>query len=100
MHENNSIDDMVKRFIKITNGLVSLGDVIDNNQKVRKVIRTLSPSWKVKVTTLNELNNKKEMEFIGLIDNLKTHNMDMKAREEMAPQKKDDCLHVHSHHLR
>jgi len=35
MHENNSIDDMVTRFTKITNGLTSLGDAIDNDQKVR-----------------------------------------------------------------
>ena len=28
------------------------------------------------------------MELIGLIGNLKTHEMERKAREEMAPQKK------------
>ena len=37
---------------------------------------------------MKELNNKEEMEFIGLIENLKTHEMERKAREEMAPQKK------------
>jgi len=31
MHEYYSIDDMVIKFTKITNGLASLGDVIDNN---------------------------------------------------------------------
>jgi len=30
MHENDIIDDMLTRFTKITNGLTSLGDVIDN----------------------------------------------------------------------
>ena len=64
---------MVTKFTKITNSLASLGDVIDNDQNVRKVIRALSPSWEVKVTTLKELNDKKEMELIGLIGNLKTH---------------------------
>ena len=52
MHDNDTIDDMVTRFTKITNGLASLGDVIDNDQKVRKVIRALLPSWEVKATTL------------------------------------------------
>ena len=33
MHDNDSIDDMVTRFAKITNGLTSLGDAIDNDQK-------------------------------------------------------------------
>jgi len=39
MHDNDSIDDMIIRFTKITNGLFSLGDAIDNDQKVRKIIR-------------------------------------------------------------
>jgi len=41
MHDNDTIDDMVTRFTKITNRLASLGDAIDNDQKVRKVIRAL-----------------------------------------------------------
>ena len=68
IHDNDTIDDMVTRFTKITNGLTSLGDVIDNDQKVRKVILTLPPSWEVKATTLKELNDKEEMELIGLIE--------------------------------
>ena len=31
MHENQSIDDMVTKFTKITDGLASLGDAIDND---------------------------------------------------------------------
>jgi len=31
MHENESIDDMVTKFTKITDGLASLGDAIDND---------------------------------------------------------------------
>jgi len=88
MHENNSINDMDTRFTKITNGLASLGDAIDNDQKVRKVIRALPPSLEVNTTALKELNDKEEMEIISLIDNFKTHEMERKAREEMVPQKK------------
>jgi len=49
----------VTNFAKITNGLASLGDAIDNDPKVKKIIRALSPSWEVKSTTLKELNNRK-----------------------------------------
>ena len=76
MQENETIDDMVTKFTKITNGLSSLGDGIDNDQKVRKIIRALPPSWEVKATTLKELNDKEEMKLIGLIGNLKTHEME------------------------
>ena len=101
MHENESIDDMITKFTKITNNLSSLGDAIDNDQKVRKVIRALSPTWEVKATTLKELNEKEEMDLIVLIGNLKTHEMERKAREETTPQKeKNDCFQVYSHHLR
>jgi len=41
MYDNDSIDDMVTRFTKITNDLASLGDAIDYDQKMRKVIRVL-----------------------------------------------------------
>jgi len=85
MHDNDTIDDMVTRFTKITNGLTFLGDAIDNDQKVKKVIHALSPSWEVTATTLKELNDKEEIELIGLIKNLKTHEMERKARKEMAP---------------
>ena len=37
---------------------------------------------------MKELNDKEEMELIGLIENIKTHEMERKAREEMAPPKK------------
>jgi len=34
MLENESIDEMLTRFTKIANGLSSLGDTIDNDQKI------------------------------------------------------------------
>ena len=55
---------------------------------MRKIIRALPLSWEVKATTLKELNDKEEMELIGLIGNLKTHEMERKAREQMALSKK------------
>ena len=63
MLDNEGIDDMLTRFTKITNALSSLGDNIDNDQKIRKVIRALPKSWEVKATTLKELNDREEMDF-------------------------------------
>jgi len=69
MHEKESIDDIIMKFTKITNGLAFLGDEINNDQKIRKVIHALPSSWEVKATTLKELNDKDEMELISLIGN-------------------------------
>ena len=44
MNEEESIGDMITKFTKITNEFASLGDGIDNDQKVKKVIRALPPS--------------------------------------------------------
>jgi len=70
---------MITKFTKVTNGFAFLSDAIDNDQKVRKVIRALPLSWQVKSTTLKELNDKEEMELIGVIGNLKTHEIERKA---------------------
>ena len=88
MLDNESIDEMLTCFTKIANELSSLGDSIDNDQKMRKIIRVLSKSWEVKATTLKELNDREEMDFSGFIENLKTHEIEMKVREEREPPKK------------
>ena len=88
MNENESIHDMITKFTKITNRLSSLGGSINNDQKVRKVIRAFPSSWEEKSTTLKGFNDKEEMNFIGLIVNSKTHEIKRKVRKEKAPKKR------------
>ena len=76
------IDDMIIWFITITNGLVSIGKPISNDQKVWDIIRAVPESWEVKTITLKELNEKKEMDFIWFMGNLKIQERELKAREE------------------
>ena len=61
MNKNESIDVMIIKFTKITTSRAFLGDDIDNDQKVRKVIRALPTSWEDKATILKELNDKEEI---------------------------------------
>ena len=70
---------MLTRFTNITNILSSLGESINNDQKIRKIIRALPKSWEVKATILKDLNDREEMKFSGFIGNLKTHEMKMKV---------------------
>ena len=88
MLKSESVDETLTRFIKITNGLSSLGDTIDNDQKIRKVIIVLPKSWEMKATTLKELNDREKMDFSDFIINLKIHEMEMKVQEEREPPKK------------
>jgi len=80
MLDNESIDDMLNRFNTICNGLVSLGEPLDDDHKVRKIIRSLPKSWEVKATTLKELNDANAIKFNVFMGNLKTHEMEMRAR--------------------
>ena len=63
MLDNETIDEVLTRYTKITSGLSFLGDIIDNDQKVRKVTLALSKAWKVNAMTLKELNDQEEMDF-------------------------------------
>ena len=88
MLNGESIDDMLTWFTNITNGLISESKPNINDQKVRKIIRALPKTWEVRATTLKELNDKEEIDFTDFVRNLKTHEMEMKAREDREPQKK------------
>ena len=93
MLDSESINDMLTWFTTITNGLISLYKPINNDQKVRKIVRALFKSWEVKAITLNELNDKEEMNFTTFMSNLKIYEMKMKARDERESPKKTS---VHS----
>ena len=88
MLDGKSIDQMLTWFTTITNRRVSLGKPILNDQKVRKILRALLKSRKVKTTTLKELNDKEKMNFTAFVANLKTHEMTMKERKDCEPHKK------------
>jgi len=63
---------------------------------VRKIIRTLPKAWEVKATTLKELNDKEKIDFTAFMEYLKTHEIEIKAREEREPQKKANVASKHS----
>ena len=69
MFDGGSIDEMLTWFTTISNGLIFLGKPIFNNQKVRKTIRALSKSWKVKATTFKELNDNEDIDFATFMKN-------------------------------
>jgi len=77
MLENECINEMRTRFTKITNGISFLGDTINNDQKIWKVIRALPKAWEVKA-----------MDLSCFIRNLKTHEIEMKVREKRETPKK------------
>jgi len=54
MNQNETIQDMKKRFTHIVNHLASLGKIFPNEDLINKVLRCLSRQWQPKVTTITE----------------------------------------------
>ena len=49
MNESESIDETLTYFTTITNGFCFLGDIINNYQKIRKIIRAFANLEKLKL---------------------------------------------------
>ena len=54
MKETESIVEMITRFTEIVNGLEALGRVINESEKVMKILRSLPSKWHTKVTAIQE----------------------------------------------
>ena len=66
----------------------SIGDKIDNDQKVKKVIKALPKAWEGKAMTLKKLNDHEKIDFSRFNGNLKPHEMEVKVHEGREHQKK------------
>jgi len=54
MNQNETIQDMQKRFTHIVNHLASLEKIFPNEDLINKVLRCLSRQWQPKVTAIAE----------------------------------------------
>ncbi|XP_063945940.1 uncharacterized protein LOC135151421 [Daucus carota subsp. sativus] len=57
LQDGENIIDMETRFTRIVDELAQLGKNYTRNEKNRRVLKSLPPSWKVKVTTIKEMHN-------------------------------------------
>ena len=54
MKDNETIVEMITRFIDIVNGLEALGKTYKESKQVMKILRSLPSQWHTKVTTIQE----------------------------------------------
>ena len=60
LQDGENITDMETRFARIIDELSQLGNNYTQNEKNRRVLKSLKslpPSWKVKVTTIKKMHN-------------------------------------------
>ena len=86
---NESIVELFTRFTNVVNGLEGLGNRINEEDKVSKILRCIPPKWNSKLEDIEEAKNLKELPLKELIDSLITCEMNI-ARQEKEMQEEED----------
>ena len=76
LQDGENIIDMETRFTRIIDELAQLGKNYTQNEKNRRVLKSLPPSWKVKVTTIKEMHNLNDYHIDNLFGNLRAYEED------------------------
>ncbi|XP_074337291.1 uncharacterized protein LOC141674486 [Apium graveolens] len=79
---------METRFTRIVDELSQLGKSYTQNEKNRRVSKSLPPSWKVKVTTIKEMHNLNNYKIDNLFGNLRAYEED-NLQEKVIPKVED-----------
>jgi len=99
MNQNETIQDMQKRFTHIVNHLASLGKIFPNEDLINKVLRCLSREWQEKVTAIVESGDLTNMSLATLFGKLQEHEMELmriNQHEENDKKKKGIALKASS----
>ena len=87
MLENECIDEMTTRLMHIINQLKAQGKKFTNAKMVRKILRSLSKTWRPKVTDIQETKDLNILSLDAFIGSLKTHEMEISEVPENSTRK-------------
>ena len=73
MNDGESISDMSTRFTKLTNELANLGKTYSNEERNRKILRSLPSAWLPKVTAIQEAKDLAETPLEQIMGSLAVH---------------------------
>jgi len=77
MNQNETIQDMQKKFTHIVNHLAKLGKIFPNEDLINKVLRCLNKEWQPKVTAIAESRDLANMSLATLFGKLQEHKMEL-----------------------
>ena len=92
MKPEETIFEMFVRLTEITNGLKGLGREYSNAELVRKVLRSLPPSWHTKVVVIEKSKNLSTLLLKEFIGSLMTYKINVKRNEDDSKKKKTITL--------
>ncbi|XP_065874726.1 PWWP domain-containing protein 3-like [Euphorbia lathyris] len=95
MNDNEDISEMNARFTNIINELKRLGKNFTEEEKVKKILRSLPKSWQAKKTPVEEAQDLTTYKYDELIGSLLTHEISRKnfeAKEKLEDKKQKSLV--------
>ena len=92
MKPEESISEIFAKLSEITNGLKALEKEYSNLELVRKVLRSLSPTWHTKATVIEKSKDLSTLTLEELIRSLMTYKINVKKNEDESKKKKSIAL--------
>ena len=90
MQHGESVNDLSNRYLNLANELKRLGKSYTEEEKVKKILRSLTKEWDNKKTAIEEAKDLKAYTYDELIGNLLTHDMTHKRYEAQAKELKEE----------
>ncbi|XP_043699886.1 uncharacterized protein LOC122650548 [Telopea speciosissima] len=87
MLENENIANMFLRFTNIINKLKGFGKTYTKSKNVRKILRSLSPKWRPKITAIKEAKDLGKVSINELLGSLLTHEVELNEDEKYTETK-------------
>ncbi|KAF1861405.1 hypothetical protein Lal_00025711 [Lupinus albus] len=82
MRPGEKILDLQKRFTHLTNHLIELGKVLSNSDLNLKVLRSLTRTWKPKVTAISEKKSHSKMSLAALFGKLQERELELSQLDQ------------------
>ncbi|RVW95135.1 hypothetical protein CK203_025493 [Vitis vinifera] len=92
MKETKTIVEMITRFTEIVNGLEALGRVINESEKVMKILRSLLSKWHTKVTAIQEAKDLTKLPMEELLGSLMTYEISLTKQLQESEEKKKKSI--------
>jgi len=89
MKDSETVKKMIGRFQTIMNSLKALRKEYDEEEKVRKIIKSLPAEWKAKKVTIEESKDLDSLKVDELLGSLKLYELEL---EEEDPKRKGKMI--------
>jgi len=77
MQEDETFNEFYTKIRDLRNSIVSLGKKISDAKLIKKILRSLSERFRIKVTTIEESNDLDAMKIKELIGSLQTYEFSL-----------------------